>query len=142
MLFRSKTVESLEEVRDRLLPLRGYIQTVGVGGSIELKRVMEVLGPAGIARVVRLGKMLEESNGSPHDGIFPMMSLVNWLPIEEKPSQLDRLSELVDHARSRSPFYKRHFKDVPRIVSLEDFQKAPFLEKHHVLENTDRKSVV
>jgi len=95
-----------------------------------------VLGPAGIARVVRLGKMLEESNGSPHDGIFPMMSLVNWLPIEEKPSQLDRLSELVDHARSRSPFYKRHFKDVPRIVSLEDFQKAPFLEKHHVLENT------
>lgn len=131
-----KTVESLEEVRDRLLPLRGYIQTVGVGGSIERKRVMEVLGPAGIARVVRLGKMLEESNGSPHDGIFPMMSLVNWLPIEEKPSQLDRLSELVDHARSRSPFYKRHFKDVPRIVSLEDFQKAPFLEKHHVLENT------
>ena len=131
-----KTVESLEEVRDRILPLRGYIQTVGVGGSIERKRVMEVLGPAGIARVVRLGKMLEESNGSPHDGIFPMMSLVNWLPIEEKPSQLDRLSELVDHARSRSPFYKRHFMSVPRIVSLEDFQKAPFLEKHHVLENT------
>lgn len=131
-----KTVETLEEVRDRILPLRGYIQTVGVGGSIERKRVMEVLGPAGIARVVRLGKMLEESNGSPHDGIFPMMSLVNWLPIEEKPSQLDRLSELVDHARARSPFYKRHFKSVPRIVSLEDFQKAPFLEKHHVLENT------
>ena len=131
-----KTVETLEEVRDRLLPLRGYIQTVGVGGSIERKRVMEVLGPAGIARVVRLGKMLEESNGSPHDGIFPMMSLVNWLPIEERPSQLDRLSELVDHARARSPFYGRHFKGVPRIVSLEDFRQVPFLEKHHVLENT------
>ncbi|HCC49136.1 MAG TPA: hypothetical protein DEQ38_13625 [Elusimicrobia bacterium] len=131
-----KTVETLEEVRDRLLPLRGYIQTVGVGGSIERKKVMETLGPAGIARVVRLGKMLEESNGSPHDGIFPMMSLVNWLPIEEKPSQLDRISELVDYARSRSPFYKRHFKDVPRIVTVADFQKVPFLEKHHVLENT------
>jgi phenylacetate-coenzyme A ligase PaaK-like adenylate-forming protein len=131
-----KTVESIEEVRDRLLPLRGYIQTVGVGGSIERKKVMETLGPAGIARVVKLGKMLEESNGSPHDGIFPMMSLVNWLPIEEKPSQLDRLSELVEHARTKSPFYGRHFKGVPRIVTLEDFRKVPFLAKNHVLENT------
>ncbi len=131
-----KTVETLEEVRDNLKPLRGYIQTVGVGGSIERKRVMEVLGPAGIARVVKLGKMLEETNGSPHDGIFPMMSLVNWIPMEEKPSQLDRLSELVEHARSRSPFYKRHFKDVPRIAAIADFARVPFLEKHHVLENT------
>ena len=131
-----KTVGSIEEVRDLLLPMRGYIQTVGVGGSIERKKVLETLAPAGIARVVKLGRMLEEANGSPHDGIFPMMSLVNWVPIEEKPSQLDRLSELVDHARTRSPFYARHFKGVPRIVSFDDFAKVPFLEKHHVLENT------
>ncbi|OGR50440.1 MAG: hypothetical protein A2049_03145 [Elusimicrobia bacterium GWA2_62_23] len=131
-----KAVESIEAVRDLLTPMRGYIQTVGVGGSIERKKVLETLAPAGIARVVKLGKMLEEANGSPHDGIFPMMSLVNWLPIEEKPSQLDRLSELVDYARARSPFYKRHFKGVPRITALEDFLEVPFLEKHHVLENT------
>ena len=131
-----KTVETLEQVRDQLLPLRGYIQTVGVGGSIERKAVMETLGPAGIARVVRLGKMLEEANGSPHDGIFPMMSLVNWLPIEEVPSQLDRLSELVEHARARSPFYGRHLKGVPKIVTIDDFRAVPFLEKNHVLENT------
>ncbi|MEI7528410.1 MAG: acyl-CoA reductase [Elusimicrobiota bacterium] len=131
-----KTVESIEEVREKLMPMRGYIQTVGVGGSIERKKVLETLAPAGIARVVKLGRMLEEANGSPHDGIFPMMSLVNWVPIEEKPSQLDRLSELVDHARRRSPFYGRHFKDVPRITNIEDFAKVPFLEKHHVLENT------
>ncbi len=131
-----KTVETLEEMRDQLLPLRGYIQTVGVGGSIERKKVLETLAPAGIARVVKLGKMLEEANGSPHDGIFPMMSLVNWLPIEEVPSQLDRLSELVDFARTRSPFYARHFKGVPRITALSDFMKVPFLEKGHVLENT------
>jgi phenylacetate-coenzyme A ligase PaaK-like adenylate-forming protein len=131
-----KTVETLEEVRAMLMPLRGYIQTVGVGGSIERKKVLETLAPAGIARVVKLGKMLEEANGSPHDGIFPMMSLVNWVPIEEKPSQLDRLSELVEHARNRSPFYGRHFKGVPRITCIEDFAAVPFLEKHHVLENT------
>jgi phenylacetate-coenzyme A ligase PaaK-like adenylate-forming protein len=131
-----KTVESIEQVRDLLMPMRGYIQTVGVGGSIERKKVLETLGPAGIARVVKLGRMLEEANGSPHDGIYPMMSLVNWVPIEEVPSQLDRLSELIDYAKARSPFYGRHFKNVPRIVSLEDFHKVPFLEKHHVLENT------
>ncbi|HCE96969.1 MAG TPA: hypothetical protein DER10_00560 [Elusimicrobia bacterium] len=131
-----KTVESLEEVKEKLMPLRGYIQTVGVGGSIERKKVLETLAPAGIARVVKLGKMLEEANGSPHDGIFPMMSLVNWVPIEEKPSQLDRLSELVEYARSRSPFYGRHFKGVPRITAIGDFAKIPLLEKHHVLENT------
>ena len=131
-----KTVESVAQVKDMLMPLRGYIQTVGVGGSIERKKVLETLAPAGIARVVKLGKMLEEANGSPHDGIFPMMSLVNWLPIEEMPSQLDRLSELVDYARARSPFYGRHFKGVPRITCMEDFAKVPFLEKHDVLENT------
>ena len=131
-----KTVESLEEVKEKLMPMRGYIQTVGVGGSIERKKVLETLAPAGIARVVKLGRMLEEANGSPHDGIFPMMSLVNWVPIEEMPSQLDRLSELVDHARTRSPFYGRHYKGVPRITCMEDFLKVPFLEKHHVLENT------
>ncbi len=131
-----KTVETLEQVKALLMPLRGYIQTVGVGGSIERKKVLETLGPAGISRVVKLGKMLEEANGSPHDGIFPMLSLVNWVPIEEKPSQLDRISELVEHARARSPFYKRHFKDVPRIITIADFQTVPFLEKHHVLENT------
>jgi phenylacetate-coenzyme A ligase PaaK-like adenylate-forming protein len=131
-----KTVETIEQVKELLMPMRGYIQTVGVGGSIERKKVLETLGPVGIARVVKLGKMLEEANGSPHDGIFPMMSLVNWVPIEEKPSPLDRLSELVEHARTRSPFYGRHFKGVPRIVSYEDFARVPFLEKHHVLENT------
>ncbi|OGR69169.1 MAG: hypothetical protein A2081_05295 [Elusimicrobia bacterium GWC2_61_19] len=131
-----KTVETLEQVKELLMPLRGYIQTVGVGGSIERRKVLETLAPAGIARVVKLGKMLEEANGSPHDGLFPMMSLVNWVPIEEKPTPLDRLSELVEYARGRSPFYGRHFKGVPKIVSFEDFAKVPFLEKHHVLENT------
>ncbi|MEK7721858.1 MAG: acyl-CoA reductase, partial [Elusimicrobiota bacterium] len=38
-----KTVETLEEVKEMLLPLRGYIQTVGVGGSIERKKVLETL---------------------------------------------------------------------------------------------------
>lgn len=131
-----KTVESIEQVRDLVMPLRGYVQTVGVAGSQERVHTMEVLESAGISRVVRLGKMLEEANGSPHDGVFPMMSLVNWLPIEGKPSQMDRLNAIVTFAKKHSKFYKRTLKDIPSISSMDDFRKIQFLEKEDVLKNT------
>lgn len=132
-----KCVSGLEEIKKSVAPFRDYLQTVGVAGNItERKRTLEALYDSGIARVVRLGRMLDGANGSPHDGLFPMMSLVNWIGIEEKPGPLDRLIELVGHARAKSPFYKRHFAGVGGIVTLEDFRKVPFLEKHHVLENT------
>ncbi len=132
-----KCVSSLEEVKKSVAPFRDYLQTVGVAGNIiERKMVLEALCDSGVARVTRLGKMLDGANGSPHDGIFPMMSLVNWIGIEENPGPLDRLIELVGYARAKSPFYRRHFTGVGGIVTLEDFQKVPFLEKHHVLENT------
>jgi len=132
-----KCAASLEEIKKSVAPFRDYLQTVGVAGDItERKNVLEALCDSGIARVTRLGKMLDGANGSPHDGIFPMMSLVNWIGVEEKPGPLDRLIELVGHARAKSPFYGRHFAKVGRIVTLEDFQKVPFLEKHNVLENT------
>ncbi len=132
-----KCVTSLEEVKRRVAPFRDYLQTVGVAGNItERKRVLEALCDSGVARVARLGKMLVGANGSPHDGIFPMMSLVNWISIDEKPGPLDRLIELVEYARAKSPFYRRHLAGAGGIVTLEDFHKIPFLEKHHVLENT------
>ena len=132
-----KCVCSLEEIKKSLAPFRDYLQTVGVAGNItERKRTLEALYDSGVTRVARLGRMLDGANGSPHDGIFPMMSLVNWIGIEEKPCPLDKLIELVDHARGKSPFYKRHFVSVGGIVTLKDFQKVPFLEKNHVLENT------
>ena len=132
-----KCVSSLEEIKNSIAPFRDYLQTVGVAGNItERKKVLEALCDSGIARVTRLGRMLDGANGSPHDGIFPMMSLVNWIGVEEKPGPLDKIIELVGHARGKSPFYKRHFARVGRIMTLEDFQKVPFLEKRHVLENT------
>lgn len=132
-----KAVEKLENLKTLLTPYKGYLQTAGVAGSItERKKTLEALYDAGIARVAKLGRMLEGANGSPHDGIFPMMALVNWIGIEEKPGHLDKLTELVEHAREKSPFYKRHFAQSRKIITIEDFRKLPFLEKHHVLENT------
>ncbi|MEW6041234.1 MAG: acyl-CoA reductase [Elusimicrobiota bacterium] len=132
-----KAVEKLEDIKAHLMPYKGYLQTAGVAGSIlDRKHVLETLYETGIARVVKLGKMLEGANGSPHDGIFPMMALVNWIGIEERPCPLDKLIEITEHAKNKSSFYKRHFAKTDKIVTLEDFHKLPFLEKHHVLENT------
>ncbi|HOW89589.1 MAG TPA: acyl-CoA reductase, partial [Elusimicrobiales bacterium] len=132
-----KCAASLDEVKRNVAPFRTFLQTVGVAGNIvERKKVLEALCDSGVARVTRLGKMLEGANGSPHDGIFPMMSLVNWIGIEGRPGPLDRLIEMVGHARARSPFYRRHLSGVGRVSSLEDFHRVPFLQKEHVLENT------
>ncbi len=131
-----KTVENIAQVRDCLLPLRGYVQTVGVAGAAERSRTLEALAPAGIARVARLGSMLAEETGSPHDGIFPMMSLVDWLPVEALPSAAERLSSVVELAREKSPFYRRHFRGVPPVSSEADFLRLPFLDKDHMLANT------
>lgn len=136
-----KAVEKVEDLRELLLPYKGYLQTAGVAGNIvDRKRALDALQEAGVSRVVKLGRMLEGVTGSPHDGIFPMMQLVNWIGIEERPGPLDRLIELFEHARERSPFYKRHFRGVGKVVTLEDFTKVPFLEKRHVLENTPPES--
>ncbi|MBU2574403.1 MAG: AMP-binding protein [Elusimicrobia bacterium] len=136
-----KCVSSLAEIKKNIGAFKGYLQTVGVAGNIyERKKALEALYEAGIARVVRLGRMLDGANGSPHDGIFPMMALVNWIGIEERPTQLDRLNELVYFAKARSSFYRKHFKKLGRIVTLDDFEKAPFLEKRHIYENTPPES--
>ena len=135
-----KTVESLEKVLKLIMPFKGYLQTAGVAGSIERVRTMEVLEAAGVSRIVKLGKMLDEASGSPHDGIFPMMSLVKWIPVEEKPSQLDRISSLVSYAQLKSPFYRKHLSGIDKVVSIEDFRKIPFLSKEDVLKNTPPES--
>jgi len=135
-----KTASGMAEVKKQLLPLRGYIETVGVAGSLERREVLETLAPAGIARVAELGKMLEEAVGSPHDGIFPMMSLVDWIPLEEPPSQLERLREVTEYAAENSVFYRERLGRSAKIKSMKDFAALPFLVKDDILGNTPPES--
>lgn len=132
-----KCAASLEQIRENLLPYKGYIQTVGVSGSLEeRKRISKLFSPLGIARVTRLGEMLSYVTGSPHDGTFPMRELVNWVGIEGRPSVTDRVCELVEFAKAGSPFYKKHFAGQSRTVSLSGFEKLPLLDKGHILAHT------
>ncbi|MEW5950860.1 MAG: AMP-binding protein [Elusimicrobia bacterium] len=136
-----KTVGDLDALKKELLPYRGYLQTVGIGGNIlEKKTLMNKFFDLNLARFVALGNMLEGKTGSPHDGVFPMMSLVNWVSLEEKPKSEDRLIEIVKLAREKSEFYKKHYAKIPEVLDIETFRKLPFLEKSHVLENTPPES--
>lgn len=53
--------------------------------------------------------------------------------------QLDRLKELVDHARQGSPFYYRHFSDVrgADLGSLEAFSRLPVITPEQLRTNPD-----
>jgi len=132
-----KCVSSLDEVAAAIAPYSGYIQTVGVAGTLaERMDIARRFAPYGIARVTEAGKMLEGPAGSPHDGIFPMQELVRFIGVEGKGAVTDSLSELVAFARKKSPFYKKHFADVGRILSIDGFRKLPFLVKEDILANT------
>lgn len=136
-----KIAPDLDSVKKELIPYRGYLQTVGIGGNIvEKKAVVEKFFDLDLARFVSLGNMLEGKTGSPHDGVFPMMNMVNWVAIEERPKSEDRLIEIVKFAREKSKFYANHYKKCAPVLDLKSFRKLPFLEKHHVLENTPPES--
>jgi len=136
-----KCVEKPEEVLKQMMPFKGYIQTVGIAGSLrERQRLGRLFAKAGIARVTRLGDMLEAPAGSPHDGMFPLSRLVNIIGIEGRPSQSDKLSEIVEFARNKSPFYKKHYRGAKQVYSIEDFRTLPLLDKNHILANTPPES--
>ncbi len=132
-----KCVPSLDAVEKAVSAWRGMIQTAGVAGTLaERREIARRLSPLGVARITRAGAMLEAPPGSPHDGTFPMRELVRFTGVEGAPSSVDIISELVDHARSKSPFYRKHLRGVPPIVSEEGFRKVPLLAKDHILANT------
>lgn len=132
-----KCVPSFLDVEKAAAAYRGHIQTAGVAGTMAERRMAaRRLAPLGIARVTRLGEMLDSPTGSPHDGTFPMRELVRFTGVEGGPSAVDKLAELVEHARARSPFYRKHFRGVKNIVSEAGFRSLPLLTKEDILANT------
>jgi len=137
-----KTASSVQEVARLIEPMRGYVQTVGVGGFTQDRRsIARALAHARVARITELGKMLSSENGSPHDGTFPMRELVNIVGVEGGWAVTDKLDDLYRHARANSKFYARHLKKGPAAIrTFGDYAKLPFLDKNHILENTPPES--
>ncbi|MFN2538299.1 MAG: acyl-CoA reductase [Mycobacteriales bacterium] len=54
-------------------------QTVGVYPTERKAEIRDLLATAGVQRVVKLGSAMKGSAGNPHDGMFPLHRLVNWV---------------------------------------------------------------
>jgi len=137
-----KCVRSISDVRKEAEKYREYIQTVGIGGNIiERKNVVENFYGTGSTRFSILGEMTLGRNGSPHDGRFVLSRLVNWVSLEGRNNVSDKIVELIKYARERSEFYKKYYSSVKYdILTVNDFEKLPFLEKDHILRNTPPES--
>lgn len=137
-----KHVKNLDSLKKEILPYREYIQTVGIGGNIfQRKEVLNTFYTAGAMRFTKLGEMTEGKTGSPHDGRFVMSRFVNWVGLEGRRDRFDKLFEIVNYAKEKSKFYKKHYsKFKSKILRYDEFIKLPLLEKNHVLNNTPPES--
>ncbi|MBX6388061.1 MAG: long-chain-fatty-acyl-CoA reductase [Frankia sp.] len=54
-------------------------QTVGVHPPGRRTEIRDLLATAGAQRIVRLGSAMNGTLGGPHDGMFPLHRLVNWV---------------------------------------------------------------
>jgi hypothetical protein len=77
----------LDDLPGLLTPVRPYLQTVGVAGDAALyRRVAELTGPLGVARVCPLGRMAHPPADWRHDGRPRLLDLLRWTEIELPPS--------------------------------------------------------
>ncbi len=146
-----KTVERPEETLPRLLePWRIYLQTVGLeAGLYRSRHLGRLLTQAGATRICRLGEMAGGQPGEPHDGRLGLQPLVRWVSLtadapegishdwETRPAaeaeaiSWERLLDLVEFVRSRSPYYR---DSLAPVRSREEFARLPLLERsllHH-----------
>ncbi len=77
----NKTVNviAVEHMADATAFATVATQTVGVYPTHRKVEVRDALASAGVQRVVKLGSALKHSLGSPHDGMYPLHRMVNWV---------------------------------------------------------------
>ncbi len=141
-----KTVDQPERELPVLLePWRSFLQTVGLeAGLYRSRHLGRLLTAAGATRICRLGEMAGGQPGEPHDGRLGLQPLVRWVSLtadapegishdwETRPAveaeaiSWERLLDLLEFVRARSPYYRERLTPVSR---LEDFQGQPLLER-------------
>lgn len=136
-----KVVKDIKEIKKNILPYKDYLQTVGIGGDFNQKKmIMDLFFDSGVLRFCDIGKMTEGVDGSPHDGKFVLSHLVKWVGLEGRTSVEEKLIDLVNFAKSNTAFYKRFYSNFS-ITDINDFRKLPLLNKDHLFENTPPKSL-
>lgn len=146
-LFRTWLIypyQHKQQLLERLLPIRHYLQTAGVAcGADELSGIADLLWSAGVNRVVTPGRSCTPTHGAPHDGgsILAGLCRITSLETEEstrclwkagtKEETLQALHEIVTASR-RAPFYEQSEKHANfcKRPTWEAFYALPWLTKN------------
>ncbi|WP_017727917.1 acyl-CoA reductase [Halalkalibacterium ligniniphilum] len=76
-------VDELQQVKEHVKQMKGYIQTVGIGCSPQrFYDLIEMLGECGVNRMCALGSMPQPQPGWHHDGRFHLADLVHFCDVE------------------------------------------------------------
>jgi phenylacetate-coenzyme A ligase PaaK-like adenylate-forming protein len=123
-LFRTIWIKPLlmKEIISTLLPVRRYLQTVGLISKVErMASIIECFIQAGVTRVTSVEGMLDSYLGSPHDGEYALNRYLKRISVkldQELPTSLARISDLsrVDkHAKGQMDV---NLMDKPALQSL------------------------
>ena len=123
-----KTVKSCEQLVEQVRPLSAYLQTVGLHCTPETtQELTENFFELGAKRVTEIGGMSEGHDGAPHDGIFMLRQLLDWVGVEYRDCPESRVEQLL--ARIYSAPYYRKLLDAAGGCGFEHFRKLPLLDR-------------
>jgi hypothetical protein len=87
-------IDNVNEVKDYLSQVKGFVQTVGVGCTPQSYfSIVHLLGEYGVNRICALGSMPQPEPGWHHDGRFHLADLVRFCDVE---STLEEQMDLFD----------------------------------------------
>jgi hypothetical protein len=82
--IRVHPVDDVQEVAERLVPVRAYLQTAGVALSTSRLAILaETLGRLGVTRMCALDRMPWPTMTWHHDGRSNLLDLLRWTDIED-----------------------------------------------------------
>jgi hypothetical protein len=76
---RVVNVVRVDDLRDAMPHVNLATQTVGVYPPSRKAELRDILGNAGVQRVVDIGNAMNLERGLPHDGFYPLMRFMRWV---------------------------------------------------------------
>jgi phenylacetate-coenzyme A ligase PaaK-like adenylate-forming protein len=130
-----KRVSSLAALAEQVVPLRSYLQTVGLLIGPDLCEPCEAfLLKAGAKRLTQWGGMHFGCDGAPHEGSYLLSHLVDWVDREHLPDRDSRIQRFLEHVRE-APLYAERLTDgdSPMFPRLE---RLPLLDRQTIYDNS------
>jgi phenylacetate-coenzyme A ligase PaaK-like adenylate-forming protein len=123
-----KTVSSVEQLIEQVRPLSGYLQTVGLYCQPETQQQLsDGFFAIGARRLTEIGGMSEGHDGAPHDGVFMLRQLVDWVDNEYRDTPESRVEQFLSKIYA-APYYHQ-LLDKAGGCGFEHFQRLPLLDR-------------